>query len=131
MDREIKFRIWNKSQKVFVDLDKEFDQETKVWDLDLRRKQVYLSHGQYGEHTDLGPQDVILQQFTGLKDKNGKEIYEGDILNVNPKWTAYKNDNRVVSFKNGIFLANDRPLYGQHHLEIVGNIFENPELLKS
>ena len=79
-----------------------------------------------------------LGQFTGLYDKNGKEIYEGDIL--------YWDDNNrlyVVTFESGMFYASVKecnegffggfPLHAiteDEKCKIVGNIFDNPELLK-
>jgi len=82
--------------------------------------------------------DLTLIQSTGLRDKNGKEIYEGDILKViqfEPPWecvASVKFSERCASFKigtewNDMFLwyANE-----EGDLEITGNIFENPELLK-
>lgn len=66
-------------------------------------------------------------QYTGLKDKNSREIYKGDILFWEQKGLRV---NTVVSFKDGMFLAGDMPLYDCLDEEIIGNIYENPELLE-
>ncbi|MFX1588988.1 MAG: YopX family protein [Promethearchaeota archaeon] len=75
-----------------------------------------------------------LSQFTGLKDKKGKEIYEGDIV----QWEDSRNNdmysgdiiysNEPVEFKGGAFY----PIctMDEKEFEIIGNIYENPELLK-
>lgn len=90
-------------------------------------------------------EDCILMQCTGLKDKNGKLIYEGDIVNLKNTRSNFEQTH-VVMFKNCAFqfsLPNsmqiDRPLYCwainylNHYkhidLEVLGNIYENPELL--
>lgn len=77
-------------------------------------------------------------EFTGLKDKNGKEIYEGDwIKNTNDEMDYFEGQ---VDFSDGIFWISEgegKPAYilGQHDskndLEVIGNIYENPELLKT
>lgn len=85
------------------------------------------------------PNDFVVQQFTGLKDNAGRDIYEGDIV------TALSSDNKYNSvvewdgidgrwgFKS-IRCKNMQYLYnltaGCSRWEVVGNIFENPELLK-
>lgn len=69
-------------------------------------------------------------QYTGLKDINGKEIYEGDILIT--KDIEGKKYQTCVTYENGMFLSGEEPLYDDVFLfeaEVVGNIYENPELL--
>lgn len=78
--------------------------------------------------------DESVGQFTGVKDKHGKEVYEGDII-------SFGEDYRIeeISFKDGCFgyenkgsieyftpLIENEPIY----YEIIGNIYENPELLE-
>lgn len=77
--------------------------------------------------------DMILMQFTGILDKNGKEIYEGDVV---------KNDGmqmRDVAFEEGRFVIRGEAgqdvdlgdaCWNPNDVEIIGTIYENPELLK-
>ncbi|MCC2381231.1 MULTISPECIES: YopX family protein [Bacillus] len=79
-------------------------------------------------------ENVHLMQYTGLKDKNGKEIYEGDILKV----TTVRGDTRwqmEVDFENGCFALKEGPelwklKYDYPNHEVIGNTYENPELLE-
>lgn len=106
--REIKFRAW--------------DLVEKQMNGDVQNsRQVY---------TFFHSTEYVLMQYTGLKDKNGKEIYEGDILKTNFGRTA-----AVVWYRRGFFV--DAPEHPEgvtdflvwEQSEIIGNIYENPELL--
>jgi hypothetical protein len=113
--RPIKFRAWDEDNKrMFTPQRIDADGDNKVYD----------GYGCY---------DMPVMQFTGLTDKNGKEIYEGDIL------IDEANRKRIVVFDYGAFKVmwnNDNPtqlnLYPLNkHWEVVGNIHENPELLEN
>ncbi|WP_338967403.1 YopX family protein [Fusobacterium nucleatum] len=125
--REIKFRAWLKEKKEMID---------------NARPDFFCKHLHYLCDNSSGGQDVLgvstedieLMQYTGLKDKNNKEIYEGDILSDGNNDKPYK-----VIFENGSFRAEFEGDFEEYSFdlidvvaqgcEIVGNIYENPELL--
>lgn len=90
-----------------------------------------------------GKRDDIFMQYTGLLDKNGKEIYEGDIVKMwsyydddrpdEGNWEVYfRNDrwhlrNKNKEYDNGDYYSGDEVYWEK--IEIIGNIYENPELL--
>lgn len=70
-----------------------------------------------------------IMQFTGLNDKNGKEIYEGDIVRLeNTKWLFETVDWKKLSWWLGEYMLSD---YNPQDLEIIGNIYDNPELTQN
>ena len=118
--RSLKFRVWDKLKSGWVDYDLEYFQSGKIFEFSLRR----LAH-------------CVYQQFTGLLDKNGKEIYEGDLMEGKE---GYKDGILKVVFERGrwnLEYINGKPfddsgecdLSDYSWTEVVGNIFENPELL--
>ena len=107
--REIKFRVWDKINK--------------TW---LKRFNVNL--------LDIGDlSNVEINQYTNLKDKNGKEIYEGDIVILND---AEEENRCIVKYKYGSYILVDGDLredlsnVEDRFLEVVGNIYENKDLLE-
>jgi len=125
--REIKFRVWD-SIKGEMHLPQNADEQDFFISCEGDIKYQY-EVGVEG-HTTLGyRKDWYLMQYTGLKDKNGKDIYEGDIMK-----TAY--GNYVVEFDMGQFQYENFDHYGVNgespdleEGEIIGNIYENAGLL--
>lgn len=135
MSKEIKFRLWSKIGKKFI--------ETDNPDLDFvinNNGYLYSIEYCYGETCILPQMDIEVLQFTGLQDRNGKEIYEGDIIKYNfPYDGRLKHISPVTyletqaSFGIKDIYGNEIPLYritANNYFEVVGNIYENPELLE-
>lgn len=73
-------------------------------------------------------------EYTGLKDRNGKRIFEGDV--VETPWDGWSH-GRLVHYKNGLFKAGTTSLCSfigadspEYHCEVIGNIHDNPELVE-
>ena len=144
--REYKFRCWDTKNKEMLEV-QELDYE------DSYNGEPMIRTTMYNDYFDT--EDMILMQYTGLKDKNGKEIYEGDIVtgidypfidegkqnyigivvfyddvaSFGYEYKCVRKDKRGIS--NGInneFEANENLICKD--IEVIGNIYDNPELLE-
>ena len=140
--REIKFRVWFPNQGRYMRREEAIDNLMDVtcgklvFDIDEHNdesesKVEYFTDGSY-----------VLMQFTGLKDKNGVEIYEGDIVRgryADEYYTYFIKNERVV-FKNGCFgLLDNNDFFttldyyleeqSKFEIKVIGNIYEHPHLL--
>ena len=135
MSRQLKFRAWDKDYKEMLD-------------------NIIIYQGEVYKNTmpvAVSPLNAELMQYTGLKDKNGKEIYEGDVVKY--KFAFYRDISKVEfnqdiaafdmvsikelddnssmrAFKKGSRRGFNKNLVaGFDYVEVIGNIYENPELL--
>lgn len=116
--REIKFRAWDKLNKEMFNVES----------INFQERRVYKDAVSYCKF-----ESIELMQYAELKDKNGKEIYEGDII------TLHNRKHRVIFNTEGarFVLRNDEfeleitfINHNNERMEIVGNIYENPELME-
>lgn len=130
-----KFRCWDERLGL-----------TEVVSIDFFRKKIKINHWEYGDSNFFPLDEVALMQSTGLKDKNGVEIFEGDIVKVTDEDEAYSYISVVKNYAEEGYPAFDieypsdwdyesnvlSTIMGGDYetIEVIGNVWENPELLE-
>lgn len=124
-----KLRVWDTVKKAMHDVQAIVYTEERVYPIYSKLIRKYIPFG-----------EAILMQYTGLKDKNGVEIFEGDIViawsqgvkgtfeikrRIDGLWLLYP------AWKNGQFWYLSPTEDGRETIEVIGNIYENPNLLES
>ena len=135
--REIKFRVFDKLAKYMHVCGEDVHDEITF---EIGTNRAYYFNMQNGCGSLREDSDYVLMQYTGLKDKNGKEIYEGDIVKIVD--TEYQTRHiAIIEFLEASFIL--RMIKGEYagealmadswldeEKEVIGNIYETPELLE-
>lgn len=116
MNRDIKFRVWDTKYNVIISWDYISESRTLSFFVNNHNRNIF---------------NCVLMQFTGLIDRNGKDIYEGDIVDGGTFKAAIVFQNGCFEIqeppgKDGVFL---RRLTRDHTVSVIGNIYENPNIL--
>jgi uncharacterized phage protein (TIGR01671 family) len=124
--REIKFRAWDKElKKMYSNINlNRFEPSCRGF-VPVFYTEDYLDNCLEEDNKD----KFILMQYTGLKDKNGKEIYEGDVV----EWEVYGEESKLVKRKTHIYFFHDGWRFPSAvpicSLKVIGNIHDNPKLI--
>lgn len=128
-----RYRAWIKTENCFADY---------IESIRFYINEIDLCWGGICESDCFDFKDVILMQSTGLKDKNGKEIFEGDVLEIEDEGEVLGNakltwDNEQAVFMIEAVSVDDIAPFHEilsdesYSYRVVGNVYENPELLEN
>ena len=123
MSREIKFRAWNKVAQFMMGRDEfiwyEYDQMKDFW---------------FDDYRIFNDNEFVLMQYTGVQDKNKKDLYEWDLVKSNVNWKLYEirrlNNHFYCGFVPRAIDWSNENLSFEHEFVIVGNVYENADLIK-
>ena len=126
-----KYRAWDKELQTMLDVSL----------IDFKKGVLVGEHWEFGETNFMSFDEIVLMQSTGLKDKNGKEIFEGDVVQFEDCYEAsdflYINTGIIEWCQGGFHITNRHSVTMEDLLceesldvEIIGNIYENHELLE-
>ena len=143
-NKTLKFRAWDKRtqtmHKTWVIDFRPSMRDNNSWCMVQKEHELQTPEDSWGNTKDF----IELMQFTGLNDKNGKEIFEGDIIRFYepdagwvfevvyvPEKACYSlsSPNRFMDIMAASFTAKLTEIYAGSIMEIIGNIYENPQLL--
>ena len=122
--KSIKFRAWLKDEKKMIDVKAiDFDEDGDVCSVNYPEGKSYCGYDR---------NNIVLMQYTGMKDKNNMKIFDGDIVKLDEteicfiEWDEYYCVYKVKDKESDDFLTDFEP----NDLEVIGNIWEHPELLE-
>lgn len=129
MNREIKFKVWCKENEEFVQFNKMgFLEDGSLWYVQGVDENEEETDPPYFENQN----NWELMEYTGLKDKNGVEIYDGHVF-----WSDHSGEYAYVEYQEGAFyiihtVTSEKTLLSKEHGDwiIRGNIYENSDLLE-
>lgn len=120
----LKCRAWDKKLQMMLDVSL----------IDFKKRVSVGEHWKFGETNFMSFDEIELMQFIGLKDMNGQEIFEGDVVHAYSEGASligvieYFDNAYCIKSKNGIY---NSLWTNAEYFEVIGNIYENKELLKN
>ena len=126
MNDRFKFRFWHKSKNRYINTEKLVLNDGTYTQVGTKQ----MNNGTYCSYivNEYNTSEIIPEQCTGLKDKNGKLIYEGDIIREiskkEPKWEEYITEVKWGKCEFNLYSDED------YDFEVIGNIHENADLLE-